>query len=267
MMKRGYVHGYSEYEANRLAGTAQTLSELLHAEVQYPAGAHVLEVGCGVGAQEPMLVRKSPETRFTSFDISLESLRQANDRAEQLGTPNIRHLQANIFHLPFNQETFDHAFICYVLEHLEKPINALKTVAATVKAGGTVTAIEGDHGSCFFHPETPEARQAWDCLTAIQAQLKGDALIGRRLFSVFHQAGLQDIRISPIVVYCDPTRPELMEGFADKTIVGMLRGIEKEVIERKMINKSIWDKGIQDLLKVAAQGSLSYIFFKATGIR
>ncbi|MHC4444860.1 MAG: class I SAM-dependent methyltransferase [Planctomycetota bacterium] len=264
-----YVHGYSEHEARRLADTARTLSELLHAGVRYQTGAHVLEVGCGVGAQTPMLSKQSPETRFTCFDVSFESLIEARKRAREMRTKKVGHLQANVFKLPFSSDSFDHAFICYLLEHLDRPVRALIEVAKTVKADGTITAIEGDHGSCFFYPETQEAKLAWECLTKIQAQMNGDALIGRRMYWLFRQADLEQVKVSPIVVYCDATRPDLMEGFANKTIVGMLQGIENEVIQRGLIDKSTWKKGLQDLLKVSKNphGSLCYTFFKALGVK
>ena len=46
-----YVHGYSQWESERLRDQAGTLAELLHRDTHYPAGRKVLEAGCGVGAQ------------------------------------------------------------------------------------------------------------------------------------------------------------------------------------------------------------------------
>ncbi|UUU24461.1 hypothetical protein [Streptomyces sp. DSM 40750] len=51
-----YIHGYSAHESRRLADQADTLSDLLHHDTAYPAGAKVLEVGCGVGTQTVHLV-------------------------------------------------------------------------------------------------------------------------------------------------------------------------------------------------------------------
>ena len=38
-------------EARRLADQAATLADLLHHDTAYGAGEHVLEAGCGIGAQ------------------------------------------------------------------------------------------------------------------------------------------------------------------------------------------------------------------------
>jgi hypothetical protein len=50
-MGNRYVHGYSAEESARLTDQANTLTWLLHGDTRYPAGARVLEMGCGMGAQ------------------------------------------------------------------------------------------------------------------------------------------------------------------------------------------------------------------------
>jgi hypothetical protein len=66
------VHGYTAREHQRLCDQAGTLVELLHHDTHYPAGSHVLEAGCGVGAQTVNLLANSPEAYFTCADISAE---------------------------------------------------------------------------------------------------------------------------------------------------------------------------------------------------
>jgi ubiquinone/menaquinone biosynthesis C-methylase UbiE len=38
---------------------------------------------------------------------------------------NVEFRQADIFALPFNAESFHHVFVCFVLEHLSRPLEAL----------------------------------------------------------------------------------------------------------------------------------------------
>ena len=122
MAKNHYVHGYSPRESERLADQAETLTELLHHDTHYPAGSRVLEAGCGTGAQTVILARNSPEARITSVDVSEDSLRRAQEKVRQEGIANVVFRQGDIFHLPFEPESFDHIFICFVLEHLADPL-------------------------------------------------------------------------------------------------------------------------------------------------
>ena len=55
-----YVHGYHERESERLDDQAGALVDLLHHDTAYPAGARVLEAGCGTGSQTVTLVAQQP---------------------------------------------------------------------------------------------------------------------------------------------------------------------------------------------------------------
>ena len=155
-----YVHGYDQRENIRLQDQASTLVELLHSDTSYPAGSQVLEAGCGVGAQTITLARNSPHAHITSIDISESSLAEARKTLEGAGFTHVRFRQGDIFELPFKPEFFDHIFVCFVLEHLARPVEALNCLKKVLKAGGTITVIEGDHGSTYFYPDSKAAHKA-----------------------------------------------------------------------------------------------------------
>ncbi len=264
-----YVHGYSQREAERLYDQANSVRKLLHHDTVYPAGSKVLEAGCGVGAQTVTLARNSPDAQIVSIDISPDSLEMARALIDKEGLSNVQFQHADIFALPFEEENFDHVFVCYVLEHLQHPVRALAALRNVLKNGGTITVIEGDHGSCYFQPETDEALRAWNCLIQVQAHLRGNSLIGRQVFPLLKQAGFRDIHVSPRMVYVDQSKPELMEGFVKKTIIPMVEGVKEQGLEMGLMDKTSWDKGICDLRRVAESenGTFCYTFFKAVGTK
>ena len=88
----------------------------------------------------------------------------AKDCIARAGLTNVAFQQADIFDLPFAAASFDQVFACFVLEHLRDPLAALARLKLVLKPGGTITAIEGDHGSTYFFrtAKTPGARYgAW----------------------------------------------------------------------------------------------------------
>lgn len=263
-----YVHGYSEREALRLSEQAETLEKLLHHDTVYPPGAKVLEAGCGIGAQTVILAKNNPEAEITSVDISSESLEKARENVARNGFKNVRFLQANIFSLPFEEDSFDHIFVCFVLEHLQNPEEALKSLKKVLKPGGTLTVIEGDHGSCYFYPEGRNALDAWHCLIRVQAQMKGNSLIGRQLYPLLQESGLEDIRVEPRMVYVDSSKPILVDGFILKTIIPMVEGVKKQALEMEMMKEEAWEKGIEELHQTARSGgTFCYTFFKGRGTK
>lgn len=265
---KAYVHGYSEREQVRLVDQATTLTELLHHDTHYPPGASVLEAGCGVGAQTVALARNSPEARFTSIDVSPRSLEVARARADAASLANVTFRQADIFDLPLPEESFDHVFVCFVLEHLARPREALVSLRSRLKPGGTLTVIEGDHGSTFFHPDDADARRAVDCLVALQARAGGNALIGRQLFPLLAEAGLREVKVSPRMVYVDSSRPEWVEGFTRNTFIAMVEGVREQALATGLVDAPAWARGIAGLRRAAERdGVFCYTFFKGVGTK
>jgi len=259
-----YVHGYTDLERNRLYDQSAILEDLLHDDTTYDPGARVLEVGCGVGAQTRIVARRNPQTQFTCIDVSEPSLREAERMARDAGLANAVFEQADVRQYRTSAGLFDHALFCFVLEHVPEPQEVLRHVYKLVRAGGSVTAIEGDHGSTFFHPPSAKAWRTIQCLVDLQAATGADALIGRRLFPLFQEVGLTEIRVSPRAVYADPSRPEWVQGFTERTYIAMIEGARERALEANLISDLEWDEGIRDL-RQSIQGTFCYTFFKAVG--
>jgi SAM-dependent methyltransferase len=267
-MSGTYVHGYHPRENERLQDQAGTLVDLLHHDTAYPAASTVLEAGCGVGAQTVTLAQRSPDARITSIDVSAESIAEARRRADRAGLTNVELRQADIFALPFESESFDHVFVCFVLEHLSRPVEALAILRGLLRPGGTITVIEGDHGSTYFHPDSAAAHAAIECQIQLQRAGGGDALIGRQLYPLMVDAGLDAVRVSPRLVYVDASRPDLVDGFTRKTFTAMIEGTRESALAAGLIEPERFDAGVRDLHRTTeADGVFCYTFFKGVGRR
>lgn len=263
-----YVHGYHQRENIRLQDQASTLVELLHADTAYPPGCQILEAGCGVGAQTVTLAGNSPHAHITAVDVSDRSLAQARKLTQQAGCTNVSFQQADIFNLPFKPQAFDHIFVCFVLEHLAKPVEALHCLKDNLKAGGTITVIEGDHGSTYFYPDNAASHQAIQCQVDLQRKAGGNANIGRVLYPLLNQAGFNTIHVSPRMVYVDSSRPELVEGFTKNTFTAMIEGVRESAISADLIASETFDEGIRGLYRTTKKdGVFCYTFFKAVAYK
>ena len=257
-----YVHGYHARESVRLDDQASALVELLHHDTSYPPGSQVLEAGCGTGSQTVTLARRSPRAQFTSIDISPSSLAQA--RARLAGITNVELREANVYHLPFRAESFDHVFVCFLLEHLPRPAEALAALKTVLRPGGTITVIEGDHGSAYHHPQSASAQRAIDCLVELQRRAGGDALIGRRLYPLLVDAGFAGVRVSPRMVYADGSDPALVDVFTRRTFTAMVEGVRDAAVNAQLMSAAEFDEGVRALYRSAApDGVFCYTFFKA----
>jgi SAM-dependent methyltransferase len=261
-----YVHGYEDAERERLNDQAGTLVELIHAGTAYPAGSRVLEAGCGVGAQTVMLAARSPGARFTAIDLSAPSLAEARRRVAAAGLGNVAFALADVLEPPFPAGAFDHAFVCFVLEHLARPLDALRALKGLLRPGGTITVVEGDHGSAYFHPDSAAARAAIGCQVELQRRAGGDALLGRRVYPLLVAAGFEEVAVHPLVVYADATRPAMVDGFTRRTFTAMIEGVREPAVAAGLLDRATFDAGVRDLYRTAEpDGVFCYTFFKGVG--
>ena len=137
-----------------------------------------------------------------------------------------------------------------------------------LKKNGTITIIEGDHGSTYFHPDSVMAKKAIQCQVDLQKQMGGDANIGRKLYPLLNQSGFKGIKVSPRQVYVDDSNPKWVEGFTKNTFTAMIKGVGEDAVSKNLIGKEEFEKGINDLNRTAEGGGIfCYTFFKGIGTK
>jgi hypothetical protein len=142
----------------------------------------------------------------------------------------------------------------------------LAVLDGLLKPGGTITVIEGDHGSAYFHPDSPAAHAAIRCQVELQARAGGDALIGRQLYPLMVEARFDAVSVSPRMVYVDSSRPDLVDGFTRRTFTAMIEGVRESALAAGLIEPDRFDAGVRDLHRTTeADGVFCYTFFKGVG--
>ncbi|MEJ2886055.1 MerR family transcriptional regulator [Actinomycetospora aeridis] len=260
-----YVHGYHETEATRLRDQAATLADLLHDGVAFPDGAHVLEPGCGVGAQTVVLAARSPGARFTALDLEHGQVAATRARVEAAGIADRVSVVHGDVHDP--PGPVDHVVVFFLLEHLPRPEEALLALRSVLRPGGTITVVEGDHGATAFHPDSADARAVITCQEVLQRQAGGDAGIGRRLQPLLTGAGFDDVAVVPRTAHAHPGRPDLADSLVRRTFTAMVAGVREPAIAAGLITPERFDAGVRDLLRTTEPGgTFSYTFFRAVGV-
>ena len=116
-----YVHGYGTPEQQRLVEQAEHWRHrLIRDGTQLARGTRLLEVGCGVGAVLAVLGQEFPGIRLFGVDIEPKQLAFAREHLARARVEATL-LEADALALPFEDESFDHVWMMWFLEHVADP--------------------------------------------------------------------------------------------------------------------------------------------------
>lgn len=98
----------------------------------------LLEAGCGAARSSIALMSEHKDADLSLLDISEYALAFARKEAERNGFLNVQYLNASLFNMPVDNESFDLTWNVGVIEHYdEEKIEAMiKEMWRTVKDGG-----------------------------------------------------------------------------------------------------------------------------------
>ena len=178
-----YLHGFSEQEQDRLARQARMTEQIIYRDIDFSKAQHILEVGCGVGAQTEILLRRYPELSIHGIDLNDNQLQAAKKRLASLPFADKRHKldKMDASKMRFDENSFDGAFLCWILEHVPSPLDVLKEVCRVVKPSGRVFITEVMNSSFFLDPYSPAIWKYWMDFKDYQFEKYGDPFVGDKL--------------------------------------------------------------------------------------
>lgn len=252
MAKDIYIHGTEPSEQERLAGLNRMTNAAFIRFLDVPAGAHVLEVGSGLGLLAVEVAEAARDVTVVGVEISAAQIAKAPAHKRVTFTQGDAHT------LEFEDATFDLVYARYLLEHVADPERVIREMRRVKKPGGRVGVCENDVSLLRFDPPCPAFDRAWEIFTRFQATLGGDGLVGRRLFRLFRAAGFTDIELS--------VQPEVhwfgSPGYVAwvHNIIGNLESARNGMLAAGVISAADLDAGVADLERVKTDPSGSAVF-------
>jgi ubiquinone/menaquinone biosynthesis C-methylase UbiE len=121
-------------------------TDWLHRRLGVAAGEHILDVGCGTGAQALQFLEAiGPSGTVSALDISADSIttlieRSGHDDRLEAVPADMMDL-ASVLESSFNQQRFTLAHSSYALYYAESPLRVLQTMADVVAEAGRVAVF------------------------------------------------------------------------------------------------------------------------------
>jgi SAM-dependent methyltransferase len=211
--KERYTHGHHEsvlssHSWRTVENSAAYLLPLLE------PGTTILDVGCGPGTITIDLANRVAPGRVVGMDAAaavIETARtNALDRATADSGPSASALEfvvGDAYALDFADDSFDIVHAHQVLQHLARPVDALREWRRVASPTGVVAARDVDYSATIWYPLLPGLERWLELYFAVHRSNLGEPDAGRRLLAWAHEAGFESVDASASV-WCFSTPDE-----------------------------------------------------------
>jgi len=264
-----YLHGFEKKEQDRLVHQARFLEPYVYAGVDFRKVNRLLEVGCGVGAQSRILLKKFPKIKITGVDFSSAQLHVA---AQYLKKPikdeRVELFQQDAQKLTLDYKKYDAAFLCWFLEHVPEPLKVLKQVHKHLKPGAQIVLTEVFNQALFMEPYSPSYLRYWFEFNELQWTMKGHPFIGAQLGHLLKEAGFKSIQVEFRPLHFDSRNPKQRADFIE-FFFQILLSAESKLRDQNKVSDALVKQMFKEveIAKKAKDSVFFYSFARATAIR
>lgn len=213
MKERFYSLGTSEDEQARLHLQRELYGDT--ANLRFSPTDTVCEIGSGAGANLWIAERVS-RGRYIGIDAELRQNKTAAAYVRKLGLTNVELRTASGEHTGLPSSSVDVAFCRCVLSHQPDPLPLINEMYRITKRGGRLLVVEPHNASYFCGPAKPHLMKCFRARTHYAyGDGKGSPDAALNLYPLFKKRGLNDVRITPLVITVFGDEPKRCSKFLE----------------------------------------------------
>lgn len=223
-----------------------------------PKPFRVLDVGAGTGAMSLDLAwMLKKQAHVVAVDSDARCIALLQQLSSKLGY-DVDGRLGDAYHLPVETASQDLTVSRLVLQHLDRPEDALKEMIRVTAPGGMIAVLDVDDDAKLSESEEPPAlAKLNDAIDRLQAASGGNRRIGRHLYRLFRDAGLSHIQVLAMprirLGTCYGLDPELEEHHK-----GLYLSRRNEMIAEGFITSSEFDDGMQALAEASRRDAFGF---------
>jgi len=165
-----------------------------------PPSPSILDLGCGTGEISARLLDHFAGARLVGVDLEESHLERARERCAPHGE-RASFVVGDAVELDLEADQFDLSVCRHLLQAVPKPERVIENLAQVTKPGGRVHVVAEDYAMMHFAPTTIDTDDFWHRGPISFARATGTDLCGgRKMFTVFSEVGLKDVRVDYVTV-------------------------------------------------------------------
>ena len=152
----------------------------------------VVDIGCGTGSVSFMISPMVGELgRVVGVDSNQYAINYCNEIARSQGILNAKFIISDATSLDFESHTFDISYSRFLFQHVKDASQALREMVRVTKPGGVVMVEDCDLFTWLLYPKNESVSKLWHWYESIQLERGTDPEIGRKLYAMFLDEGLE----------------------------------------------------------------------------
>jgi ubiquinone/menaquinone biosynthesis C-methylase UbiE len=193
-MTEAYIHGYSDWEQERLVAQARVLAPRVFGGIDLGDARSVLEIGCAVGAELKLMLERWPHLALTGVDRSRLQIAKANRLLKgEVEQGTVRLLAGDACDLPFPAASFDRVVTIWALEHIPDTQAVMREAFRVVNGNGKVILTEVDNDTFGFEPGCGAIAEWWRQFNRCQVDAGGKPFVGQALADIARGIGATEL--------------------------------------------------------------------------
>jgi ubiquinone/menaquinone biosynthesis C-methylase UbiE len=152
----------------------------------------VVDIGCGTGSVSFMISPMVGELgQVVGVDSNQYAINYCNEIARRNGILNAKFMISDATSLDFESHFFDVSYSRFLFQHVKDASEALREMVRITKPGGVVMVEDCDLFTWLVYPKNESVSKLWHWYESIQVERGTDPEIGRKLYSMFLDEGLE----------------------------------------------------------------------------
>lgn len=153
------------------------------------SGMKVLDCGCGVGSITLDLAERVSPGQVVGVDVDETQLAVARKGAAERGLTNVSFEQGDVYHLHFDDGSFDAVLAHTLLMHLSDRARVFAEMRRVLRKGGIIGISDDDFDTITYSPNDGLMQKQVDLWIRVVQHNGGDPFYSRHLRRELLQAG------------------------------------------------------------------------------